>query len=159
MVGYEEFGSICSGGRYDALAHDSRSSYPGVGISLGVSRLMGVLLGRGLVRASRSVPTAVLVAVTEESRRGESNGVASVLRARGIPTEVSPKADKFGKQIRHADRRGIPFVWFADAEGGSVKDIRTGEQVPADPQEWVPPIADLHPHVESQNHEHEESAR
>jgi len=159
LVGYEEFGSICSGGRYDALAHDSRSSYPGVGISLGVSRLMGVLLGRGLVRASRSVPTAVLVAVTDESRRRESDGVASVLRARGIPTEVSPKADKFGKQIRHADRRGIPFVWFADAEGGSVKDIRTGEQVPADPREWVPPIADLHPHVESQNHEHEESAR
>ena len=58
LVGYEDFGSICSGGRYDALARDGRSSYPGVGISLGVSRLMAVLLGRGLVRASRSVPTA-----------------------------------------------------------------------------------------------------
>ena len=159
LVGYEEFGSICSGGRYDALARDNRSSYPGVGISLGVSRLMGVLLGRGLVRASRAVPTAVLVAVTDEARRAESDGVAAVLRGRGIPTEVSPKADKFGKQIRYADRRGIPFVWFADGEGGSVKDIRTGEQVPADPREWVPPAADLHPHVESQTQSHEESAR
>ena len=159
LVGYEEFGSICSGGRYDALARDNRSSYPGVGISLGVSRLMGVLLGRGLVRASRAVPTAVLVAVTDEARRAESDGVAAALRGRGIPTEVSPKADKFGKQIRYADRRGIPFVWFADAEGGSVKDIRTGEQVPADPREWVPPAADLHPHVESQTQSHEESAR
>ncbi len=159
LVGHEEFGSICSGGRYDALARDNRSSYPGVGISLGVSRLMGVLLGRGLVRASRSVPTAVLVAVTEEDRRPESDSIAAALRSRGIPAEVSPKADKFGKQIRYADRRGIPFVWFADAEGGSVKDIRTGEQVPADPREWMPPLSDLHPHVQSHTDEHEESAR
>ena len=148
LVGYESFGSVCSGGRYDALASDGRSTYPGVGISLGVSRLMGVLVGRGLVAASRSVPTCVLVAVTDEESRGASEAVADALRSRGINTEVAPKADKFGKQIRYADRRGIPFVWFPDsADAHSVKDIRSGDQGPADPATWNPPQEDLAPVV------------
>ena len=148
LVGYESFGSVCSGGRYDALASDGKSTYPGVGISLGVSRLMGVLVGRGLVTASRSVPTCVLVAVTDEATRSESEAVAQALRGRGINTEVAPKADKFGKQIRYADRRGIPFVWFLDTdEGHAVKDIRSGDQVPADPATWNPPQEDLAPLV------------
>lgn len=148
LVGYESFGSVCSGGRYDSLASDGKTTYPGVGISLGVSRLMGALVGRGLVRASRSVPTCVLVAVTDEELRRTSEDVAGALRARGISTEVAPRADKFGKQIRHADRRGIPYVWFVDAEGAhSVKDIRSGDQVVADPHTWNPPADDLRPTV------------
>jgi histidyl-tRNA synthetase len=149
LVGFEGFGSICSGGRYDALASDGRTTYPGVGISLGVSRLLGVLIGRGLVRATRSVPTCVLVAVTDEVDRPRSTGIATQLRARGIPAEVAPRADKYGKQIKYADRRGIPFVWFpGEADPGSVKDIRSGEQVVADPSSWQPPEADRHPRVE-----------
>ncbi len=46
---------------------------------------------------------------------------------------MAPKADKFGRQIRYADRRGIPYVWFGSASAGEVKDIRSGDQVPADP--------------------------
>jgi histidyl-tRNA synthetase len=156
LVGHEDFGSICSGGRYDALASDGRTSYPGVGISLGVSRLLGALLGRGLVRATRSVPTCVLVAVTDEASRAVSDDIAGSLRARGIPTEVAPRADRFGKQIKYADRRGIPFVWFPAEAGedvaessGSVKDIRSGAQLPADPATWSPPQEDLSPRVES----------
>jgi histidyl-tRNA synthetase len=152
LVGHEDFGSICSGGRYDALASDGRTTYPGVGISLGVSRLLGALLGRELVRATRSVPTCVLVAVTDEATRSRSAEIAAVLRARGISTEVAPSAAKFGKQIRYADRRGIPFVWFPDDSGssahGSVKDIRSGVQEPADPTTWRPAEDDLHPRVE-----------
>jgi histidyl-tRNA synthetase len=161
LVGHEDVGSICSGGRYDALATDGRTTYPGVGISLGVSRLLGVLVGRGLVRASRSVPTCVLVAVTDEADRPTSQAIAAALRARGIATEVAPRADKFGKQIRHADRRGIPFVWFPGAPGGSgsVKDIRSGEQSEADPRTWAPPAEDLHPRVERVDPTVEESTR
>jgi histidyl-tRNA synthetase len=157
LVGYESFGSVCSGGRYDALASDGKTTYPGVGISLGVSRLMGVLVGRGLVSVSRSVPTAVLVAVTDEGTRAASESVADALRARGISTEVAPKADKFGKQIRYADRRGIPFVWFPGTEDGhAVKDIRSGDQVPADPGSWSPPQEDLAPVVRLTSPENEE---
>ena len=63
----------------------------------------------------------------------------------GIPCEVAPSAAKYGKQIRHADRRGIPYVWFPG--DGSVRDIRSGEQVAADPATWQPPAQDLHPSV------------
>jgi histidyl-tRNA synthetase len=61
---------------------------------------------------------------------------------------VAPAAQKFGKQIRYAERRGIPFVWFPGAAGAhEVKDIRSGEQVGADPATWTPPEADLRPRV------------
>jgi histidyl-tRNA synthetase len=75
--------------------------------------------------------------------------VARALRGRGIATEVAPSAAKFGKQIRHADRRGIPYVWFPGADGrpDSVKDIRSGDQVDADPSAWAPPPADLRPSI------------
>ena len=61
--------SICAGGRYDALASDGRSTYPGVGISLGITRLVAPLIGRGLLDADRSVPSAVLVALPDEDSR------------------------------------------------------------------------------------------
>ncbi|MGN6412892.1 histidine--tRNA ligase [Flexivirga sp.] len=151
------YGSICSGGRYDALATDGKRTFPGVGISIGVSRLLGKLITEEGLTASRETPAAVLVAVNDEASRNVSMRVAAALRARGIPTLVSPKAAKFGKQIQFADRRGIPFVWFpgtdpgasgdgaADRVGDQVKDLRSGDQVAADAASWSPPVADLRP--------------
>jgi len=166
MRGYERFGSICSGGRYDNLATAGTDRYPGVGISIGVSRLLGLLFGAGALRASRSVPTCVLVAVPDDESRADCERLATTLRGRGIPTEVAPSAAKYGKQIRFAERRGIPFVWFPAgggvagggaagggvagggvAGGGEVKDIRSGDQVEADPAKWTPPAEDLRPRI------------
>jgi len=144
LVGYESWGSFCSGGRYDALASDGRTTYPGVGISIGLSRLLGLLVGQGLVSASRSTPAAVLVAVTSEDDRQRSLAVATALRRNGIPCDVAPWAAKFGKQIRYAERREIPYVWFPGADGeDSVKDIRSGHQEPAEAETWAPPARDL----------------
>lgn len=149
LLGHEDLGSVASGGRYDALASDGKTTYPGVGISLGVSRLLGRLIGRGLVTASRAVPTAVLVAVVDEASRADSMRIAAALRERGIATEVAPAAQKFGKQIRFAQRRGIPYVWFPGEDGaaGEVKDIRSGDQAAADEANWQPLAADLHPTI------------
>ncbi|MGC4773463.1 histidine--tRNA ligase [Micromonospora sp. DT44] len=149
LRGYERFGSICSGGRYDNLATAGATSYPGVGISIGVTRLLGLLFGAGELSVSRSVPTCVLVALADEEHRATSDRIAAALRRRGIATEVSPSAAKFGKQIRYAERRGIPYVWFPGADGtpDEVKDIRSGEQVAADAQAWTPPAGDLKPAV------------
>jgi histidyl-tRNA synthetase len=146
MTGYESLGSICSGGRYDSLASDGRVSYPGVGISLGVTRLLMPLLQRGVVSGSRSVPSAVLVALPDEATRPACDALAHALRIRGIPTEVAASPQKYGKQIRYAERRGIPFVWFPGTPH-AVRDIRSGEQVEADPATWTPPADDLRPSV------------
>jgi histidyl-tRNA synthetase len=149
LEGYEHLGSICSGGRYDTLASDGRTTYPGVGISLGVSRIVVPLVADGLT-ADRSVPSAVLVAVVDEESRAISEAVADTLRGRDIPCEVAASAQKFGKQIRYAERRGIPWVWFpglAADDPHQVKDIRSGNQVEADAQTWQPPETDLRPQV------------
>jgi histidyl-tRNA synthetase len=150
LSGYESLGSICSGGRYDSLASDGRTTYPGVGISLGVSRLLVPLFADGILAASRSVPSAVLVAMADEQSRHTSAVVAQALRARGISTEIAASADKYGKQIRSAQRRGIPYVWFpatAPEAAHEVKDIRSGDQVAADPNTWLPPEVDLTPQI------------
>src|SRR5256714_12544039 len=145
MQGYERFGSVCSGGRYDNLATSGTDRFPGVGISIGVTRMLGLLFGAGTLSASRPVPTCVLVALPDEDSRPECDRVAAALRQRGIPTEVAPTPAKYGKQIRFAERRGIPYVWFPDA--GQVKDIRSGDQVAADPGAWTPPADDLRPQL------------
>ena len=147
MRGFERLGSICSGGRYDSLASDARTTYPGVGISLGVSRLLVPLFQRGLLTASRAVPSAVLVALPDEESRSWCDAVAQQLRTRGIAAEAAASPLRFGKQIRYAERRGIPFVWFGTESGHEVKDIRSGEQVAADPAAWSPPEQDLRPQL------------
>ena len=81
-------------------------------------------------------------AADEEAAAGR-RAVAPRLRARGVATEVAPAAAKYGKQIRYAERRGIPFVWFPQDDGShEVRDIRSGEQVDAI-RDRVPPAEDL----------------
>lgn len=152
VAGHEDLGSICSGGRYESLASKGNRTFPGVGLSIGVTRLVSRILSQELAVPSRKVPSAVLVALTSDENWSEAQDVAASLRSRGIACEVSASAAKFGKQIKYADRRGIPFVWFlgTDDSGATtheVKDIRTGEQVPAAPETWTPPAEDLVPAV------------
>jgi histidyl-tRNA synthetase len=140
MAGYERLKSVAGGGRYDALASDGRTTYPGVGISFGVSRTLVPLFADGFLAPGAKVPSQVLVALVDEGSHAASDEIATVLRRRGISTEVAPGAQKFGKQIRYAERRGIPYVWFPDpgTGAGEVKDIRSGDQRPADPETWTP---------------------
>jgi histidyl-tRNA synthetase len=148
LVGHERIGSVCSGGRYDALAAEGDTRYPGVGLSIGVTRLLGRLFGQDLLAVSRRVPTCVLVALPDEDSRARCNAIATGLRDHGVAAQVAPAADKYGKQIRFAERRGIPFVWFPqDGPLDQVRDIRSGEQVDADAASWLPPEADRRPAV------------
>jgi histidyl-tRNA synthetase len=148
LRGYEQYGSICSGGRYDNLASSGTERFPGVGISIGVSRMLGLLFGHDALGVTRAVPTCVLVALPNEEMRRDCDRIAQTLRGRGIATEVAPSAAKFGKQIRFAERRGIPYVWFT-GDPDTVKDIRSGDQVEADAATWTPPAADLVPTITS----------
>ncbi|XCB30042.1 histidine--tRNA ligase [Arcanobacterium hippocoleae] len=147
MEGHEDLGSVCSGGRYDSLVSDGKRTFPGVGLSIGVSRMLSRIIGKEVIVPSRKVPAVVLVAVNTEAQRLHAEKTAMELRSRGIAAEVSPNSAKFGKQIKYADKRGIPFVWFTTDDGEQVKDIRSGEQVAADGKEWNPPAHDLKPQL------------
>lgn len=149
LRGYEQFGSVCAGGRYDNLATAGADRYPGIGLSIGVSRILGLLFREKALTISRQVPTCVFVALPTEADRPVGNRVAAALRRRGIAVVVSPNAVKYGKQIQVASRQGIPFVWFPGVDGApdEIKDIRSGEQAVADPQTWNPPEADRYPTI------------
>ena len=136
LDGAASLGSICSGGRYDNLASQGNRKYPGVGLSIGLSRLVSYMLHTAGAHASRVSPAAVLVAVWNEEDRPAANRIANQLRARGIATDVAPTAAKLGKQIKYADKLGIPYVWFpataaegaegAEPAGDEVKNHRHG---------------------------------
>ncbi|MBQ1442746.1 MAG: histidine--tRNA ligase [Renibacterium sp.] len=144
LLGHESLGSICSGGRYDALARKGNRTFPGVGLSIGVSRLVARILSQEFATASRAVPTVVYIALNSDEAWPQAQELAAGFRERGIATEVAVAAEKYGKQIKFADRRGIPFVWFIAEDGThQVKDIRSGDQEAADPLSWMPPAADL----------------
>jgi histidyl-tRNA synthetase len=145
MIGHETAGAVCAGGRYDDLIGAGSVPLPGVGISIGVSRILGRLFARNALIADRKCPTCVLVALAGEETRGDAEAVARALRARGISTEIYHEAGRHDRQIRYAERKGIPYVWFTD--GGEVRDIRSGVQLAADPGTWMPPEEDLVPQV------------
>lgn len=147
MDGYDHLKSVGGGGRYDALASDGRTVYPGVGVSFGVSRTVLPLLTDGVLDGSRPVPSAVLVALVNDDSRAQSDALAARLRARGIACEVAPAPQKFGKQIRYAERRGIPYVLFPGDNEQEIKNIVSGDQVRIDPDTWLPPAEDLRPSV------------
>ena len=143
LDGAASLGSICSGGRYDNLASQGNKKYPGVGLSIGLSRLVSYMLHAAGAHANRVSPASVLVAVWNEADRSASNVIANQLRARGIAADVAPTAAKLGKQIKYADKLGIPYVWFPsdaaeDGDGDEVKNIITGDQQPADARSWEP---------------------
>lgn len=145
ITGAESYGSICSGGRYDNLVSQGKRHFPGVGMSIGLTRLISIILANDWAKVSRPVPTCVLVAVDSEETRGQAEAVAWQLRARGINTEVSPTAAKYGKQIKYAVTRGIPYVWFV--ESGEVKNLINETQESAQADTFTPAPELLKPQV------------
>lgn len=111
---YPQIGSICSGGRYDDLAsHYSKSKLPGVGISIGLTRLFWQLREAGLVAGVDESSVQAMVALMEEEQLTESLDIARRLRMGGINTEVQMEPRKLGKQFQYASRAGIRFVVLA----------------------------------------------
>lgn len=129
------FGSVIAGGRYDDLASSYiNKNLPGVGISLGMTRIFSKLLKDGKLPQLAPSPTQVLVTLPNEEMRAAAQGIAQQLRARGINAEVYHAPQKFDRQLTYANKKQIPFVWFPDT--GQVKNMATGEQVAADAKSW-----------------------
>jgi histidyl-tRNA synthetase len=148
FVDWPNYGSICSGGRYENLAGTFvRRSLPGVGLSIGLTRIFAKLVTEGLIATGPKSPTTVLVVVPSPEREPVARQTAAALRQRGIATEVYHEAGKVKSQMRYAARKGIPFVWFPpfDPDGThEVKDMTTGDQHGADPADWSPAAGRQH---------------
>ena len=130
---YPQIGSICSGGRYENLAgHYTKSHLPGVGISIGATRLFYQLQEAKLLPSATST-TAALVALFDDGGLPTAVALATELRAAGINTEITVEPRKLAKQMQYADRAGIRFVVMCgdnEAARGivAVKDLRDGSQ-------------------------------
>jgi len=128
--------SVCSGGRYDDLAGSYINKHlPGVGISIGFTRLFDVLRHNGYIKNTKKCPTDVLVILPNEDARTLANDVAHTLRQNGNNVEVYHMPQKINKQFQYADKKGIEHVWFPDLS--EVKNLQRGEQIKANAKTWT----------------------
>ena len=138
LLAAPDIGSVCSGGRYDDLAGlFTRQRLPGVGGSIGLSRLLAALEATGALGPARERPLAVVTLGRDDDLR-TLLGVAARVRATGaLDAEVYPAPVKHATQMKYADSRGARFVLTLDRDGSvSVKDLRTGER-------WSAGVEDL----------------
>lgn len=134
MNDFPELGSICSGGRYDDLvSHYSKEKLSGVGVSIGLTRLFSKLKELKIFPEEKRSVANVIIAVIDEKYRKDCFDVAMKFRNNGIKTEVYLSSSKLDKQIKYADKLGIPFVVLLgenEVIGNkiSLKRMSTGEQ-------------------------------
>jgi histidyl-tRNA synthetase len=143
-------GSVCSGGRYDNLASKyTKQVLPGVGVSLGVDRLIAAMEElKHPWLTGQTTPAEVLVVQFDAARLGDYQRIARVLREAGIATEVYPDAKKVGQQLAYAEKRGFRVAVIAggaEFEQGvwKVKDLAAREETAVPEAELVGRIAAL----------------
>ena len=141
LLDHPEIGSVCSGGRYDNLAgYYIEKQLPGVGISIGLTRLFYVLDEQGLLNpALPSAPADALV-LPMTAEPGPAIALAQALRAEGIKVQLYGEQKKFKQKMAYANKLGVPFAVLLGedeiAEGMcSVKNMQSGEQVKLSPAE------------------------
>ncbi|HYH39459.1 MAG TPA: histidine--tRNA ligase [Azospirillum sp.] len=131
---HKGIGSVCSGGRYDNLAsHYTKSRLPGVGISIGATRLFYQLMDAGLIKDAGAT-AEVLVTQMDEALAADYFRMAAELRASGLNTEIQLEGGKIAKQMKYADKAGIPVVVLMGSDEkargtATVKHLVKGEQV------------------------------
>ena len=146
LLDHPEIGSVCSGGRYDNLAgYYIEKQLPGVGISIGLTRLFYVLDEQGLLNPELPSAPADALVLPMTAEVGPAIALAEQLRAGGLRVQLYGEQKKFKQKMAYADKLGVPFAVLLGedeiAEGKcSVKNMRTGEQVkltPAEAQEYI----------------------
>jgi len=141
LLDHPEIGSVCSGGRYDNLAgYYIEKQLPGVGISIGLTRLFYVLDEQGLLNPQLpSAPAdALVLPMTQEP--GAAIALAEQLRSAGLRVQFYGEQKKFKQKMAYADKLGVPYAVLLgedeiNAGMCSVKDMRTGQQVTLSPED------------------------
>ena len=141
LLDHPEIGSVCSGGRYDDLAgYYTEKQLPGVGISIGLTRLFYVLDEQGLLNPELPSAPADALVLPMTQNAAAAIALAEELRSQGIRVQLYGEQKKFKQKMSYADKLGVPYaVVLGDDEIAagkcSVKDMRTGEQATVTPQE------------------------
>jgi histidyl-tRNA synthetase len=135
---YPQFGSVCSGGRYDNLSSVFMDKkFPGVGISIGLTRLFDQLRANNLLPIKAVTPNQALIITQDESYTDTAIQLAGKLRAANIAVDVMYRQCKFKKKMEYANKIGVPYLIIIGEEemqSGvySLKDMTSGEQSKAD---------------------------
>ncbi|MBE9215292.1 histidine--tRNA ligase [Plectonema cf. radiosum LEGE 06105] len=135
LLGHEALGSICSGGRYEELVGTFLGEkMPGVGISIGLTRLMSRLLKADILKSLSATPAQVMVVNLQEDLMPLYLKVSQQLRQAGINVITSFDKRGLGKQFQSADKQGIQFCVIIGADEAAVeksnlKDLKSGEQI------------------------------
>ena len=140
LLDHPEIGSVCSGGRYDNLAgYYIDRPLPGVGISIGLTRLFYVLDEQGLLNPEiPSAPAdALVIPMTQDP--APAIAIAQTLRGAGVRVQMYAEQKKFKQKMSYADKLGVPYAILLGEDelaAGvcSVKDLRTGVQVKVSPE-------------------------
>ena len=141
LLDHPEIGSVCSGGRYDNLAgYYIEKALPGVGISIGLTRLFYVLDEQGLLNPALPTAPADALVLPMTAEAGAAIALAEALRAEGIRVQLYGEQKKFKQKMAYADKLGVPYAILLGedeiAEGVcSVKNMTTGEQLKLTPAE------------------------
>ena len=139
LLDHPEIGSVCSGGRYDNLAeYYTDKQLPGVGISIGLTRLFYVLGEQGMLNPDLPTAPADVLILPMTDDLSAAIGFATQLRENGIRAQIHGENKKFKQKISYADKLGIPYVIFLgedEINAGVVacKDMATGEQTKLEP--------------------------
>ena len=141
LLDHPEIGSVCSGGRYDNLAgYYTEKQLPGVGISIGLTRLFYVLDEQGLLNPELPTAPADALVLPMTSDPAAAIALAETLRSSGLRVQLYGEQKKFKQKMAYADKLGVPFAVLLGedeiTEGKcSVKNMRTGEQITVSPSE------------------------
>lgn len=134
------YGSICSGGRYDDLAGNYINKHlPGVGISIGFSRLFDRIRQQGKLPLKGISPAQFLITLEDESLRSKMMETAQALRAMGHNVETYHSSAKLKKQLEYAMKKGIRYIWllpFEDRASDEIKDMENRDQRVTTLNEW-----------------------
>ena len=146
MLDHPEIGSICSGGRFDNLAeYYTDRQLPGVGISIGLTRLFFVLENQGYLNDQLNTAPADVLVLPMTDDLGPAIALSTQLRNAGIRTQLYGEQKKFKQKMSYADKLGVPYVIFLgddEIQSGvaAVKNMRSGEQVKLSPADAVAQI-------------------
>lgn len=125
--------AIGGGGRYDDLAGSFiNKKLPGIGVSIGLTRLFALLMDRGLIQPGPKSPTDILVVLPDEALRPLASSRAQALRAKGYNVELFHSDTKLQKQLAYAEKKNISKVWFPpfkDGQSDELKDMTQGTQI------------------------------